>query len=251
MLILARTDFALGTKALIYGATAGFGILAVWDAVGALHEKDFGHLYIITIPLFIACVVGFIYATRHRLELSDSQLVQYGFRSKHIPLEEIKSIEENLGAYEVKSAKTSIRITTDLQNKNLFKDQLIAQIQKIDAYKNQFPGRRLDEADQYKIFEQFQHMVDMGIETETLFNTDASIFEQLTEPAYYLGYEHHIHSFLNRAYDADEALVNLFLKERIETTAASDSSFFIMPHHLEWLILCLSDGRILVKPAKE
>lgn len=251
MPILARTDFKLGTKILLYGSTIGFGILAVWDSIGCLRTKDFGHFWLIAIPVLIACVAGVIYTTRHELTLSDMELVQYGFRRKHIPLEQIISIVENLGAYEVKSPDTSIRITTDLQNKNLFKDQLIAQIQEIDANKNQLPGRRLNAADQHNIFEQFQHMVNTGIETETLFKTDASIFEQLTEPAYYLGYEHHIHSFLNRAHNAEQALVNSFLKERNEAAFASDSSLFIMPHHLEWLILCLGDGRILVKPAKE
>ncbi|WP_198979153.1 hypothetical protein [Hymenobacter sp. BT523] len=205
----------------------------------------------ITIPLFIACVAGLVYATRHKLVLSDTELVQYGFRKKHIQLEQIESITENLGAYIVKSANNSIRITTDLQNKNRFKDQLIAQIQEVDLSKNYLPGNRLAAEDQHKIFEQFRHMIDVGTETETLFKADATLFEQLTESAYYLGYEHPVHSFLNRAYDIEGAELNTLLKQRTEEAYTSDSSIFILPHHLEWLILCLGSGDIIVKPASE
>ena len=251
MPILARADFTLGTKILIYGAAVGLGVLAIWDAINSLRTKDFGHLSLISIPLLIGCIVGFIYAIRHELILSDTELWQYGFRSKYIPLEEVESIAENMGAYEVKSANTSIRITTDLQNKNLFKDQLIAQIQEIDTNKNQLPGRRLTVEDQHKIFEQIQHMIDSGIQTDTLFKADASLFEQLTEPAYYLVYEHPVHSFLNRAYDTERQQVNSFLNQQTEAATAPGTNIFVMPHHLEWLILCLGNGDILVKSAGE
>ncbi|MCI1187013.1 hypothetical protein MON38_06250 [Hymenobacter sp. DH14] len=251
MPILARTDFKLGTKILMYGSTVGFGLLAVWNSIDCLRTKDFGHLWIIAIPVFISCVAGFIYTTRHELTLSDMELVQYGFRRKHIPLEQIVSIVENLGAYEVKSPNTSIRITTDLQNKNLFKDQLIAQIQEIDTNKNSLPGRRLANENQHKIFEQIQHMINVGMETETLFEADSSLFEQLTESAYYLVYEHPVHSFLNRAYDAEGEEVSSFLKRLTETPTTSGPNIFVLPHHLEWLILCLGNGDILVKPVEE
>lgn len=251
MAILARTNFTLGTKALIYGGTVGFGILAVWDAVDFLHTKDLEHLCLITIPLFIACVVGLVYATRHELILFDAELVQYGFRSKHILLEEIESIAENLGAYEIKANNTSIRITTDLQNKNLFKDQIIAQIKEIDKNKNHLPGRCLTVEDQHKIFEQIQHMINTGIETNTLFKADSTLFDQLTEPAYYLVYEHPVHSFLHRAYDTEGEQINSFLNQRTKSATIPGTNIFVMPHHLEWLILCLSNGDILVKTAVE
>lgn len=251
MPILARTDFTLGARVLVYGAAIGFGILAVWDTVDSLGTRNFEHLCLISIPLITACAMGFVYAVRHELVLSDTELVQYGFRSKHISLEEIESIVENLGAYEIKSANKSIRITTDLQNKNLFKDRMIAQIQEVDARKNQLPGRRLNADDQSKIFEQIQHMINTGIETDTLFKADTSLFEQLTEPAYYLAYEHPIHSFLNRAYDTEGEQVNDFLNQRTDAATAPGASIFVMPHHLGWLILCLDDGEILVKTAGE
>lgn len=251
MVILARTDFALKTKTLIYGSTVGFGILAFWDAVDFLHTKNFEHLCLITIPLFTACVVGFVYATRHELILTDTELVQYGFRSKHISLEKIESIVENLGAYEVKANNMSIRITTDLQNKNLFKDQLITQIKEIDKNKNYLPGRYLAIEDQDKIFEQIQHMINTGIETGTLFKADSTLFEQLTESAYYLVYEHPVHSFLHRACDTEGEQVSLFLNQRTESATIPGANIFIMPHHLDWLILCLGNGDILVKTAVE
>jgi hypothetical protein len=246
MSVIARTDFTLATKVLIYTASSGSAILAAWNAIACLHTKDLGQLFILSLPLFIGCIAGLIYALRHQLVLSETALCQYGFDIKCIPLEEIISITEILGAYVVKSATTTIRITTDLQDNVLFKDKLTRQIQELDLAKNRIPGRRLTLKQQTQLLGQIQHMVDAGLQAGTLFEADSALFEHLTEPAYYLVYTHPVHAFLNRAYNAERQQTSLFLHNLLESSSLS-VNLFILPHHLEWLVIYLENGDIFAK----
>ncbi|MCC3155550.1 hypothetical protein [Hymenobacter sp. BT770] len=249
MPVLARTDFTLGTKVLIYGAAVGGGVVAAWSGVEAMRARDYGPLWMISLPLLLGCAAGLVYALRHRLELTDTGLWQYGFRTKHLPLADIDGVAEDLGAYVVRSAHATIRLTTDLRDQQGFKDQLVAQLQHWDATQRPLPGRRLSPEDQGKLLVQVQHMVDEGVRTDTLFAADPSLFEELTEPAYYLVYEHPVHAFLHRAYDADGAAVHAWLAHRSAATTPSGMNVFLLPHHVEWLVAYLGSGTILVKPA--
>jgi hypothetical protein len=251
MPIIARTDFNLGTKVLIYGATVGFGVLAAWSGVEAVRSRDYGQLWVVNQPLLLGCAAGLVYALRHRLELTDTGLWQYGFRTKHLPLADIDGLAENMGAYEVRSAHTTIRLTTDLQDQHEFKDQLVAHLQHWDAMQRPLPGRRLPREDEGKLLAQVQYMVDEGVRTNTLFAADPSLFEELTDPAYYLVYEHPAHPFLHRAYDAEGADLHAWLAHRSTATTAPGMNVFLLPHHVEWLVAYLGSGTILVKTTGE
>ncbi|MFC6225312.1 hypothetical protein ACFP2F_18840 [Hymenobacter artigasi] len=251
MPILARTDFTLGTKVLIYGATVGFGVVAAWSAVEAVRARDYGQLWVVSLPLLLGCAAGLVYALRHRLELTDTGLWQYGFRTKYLPLADIDGLVENLGAYEVRSAHTTIRLTTDLQDQRGFKDRVVAHLQHWDATQRPFPGRRLPPEDAGKLLTQVQHMVDEGVRTDTLFAADPLLFEQLTDPAYYLVYEHPVHAFLHRVYDAEGADVHAWLAHRSTATTVPGMNVFLLPHHVEWLVVYLGNGTILVRTTGE
>jgi hypothetical protein len=238
MHVVAQTDFNPGTKTLIYTCTIGFSLLAAWDAADALPKRDFGHLYFVSIPLFLGCVAGFIYLIKHRLVLSETTLWQYGFRTKSIPLEDIESITEHLGSYLIKAAKTSIRITTDLQHKDTFKDQVIIQFQRLDAVRHHIPGQELGTEYIGKLLQQVRHMVDKGIQNKSLVEVDISILEQLVEPTYYLVYEHPIHDFLHRAYDTQLGQLKAFICQYNNAIPALKTGVWVLPHSLEWLILC-------------
>ncbi|MGI4822999.1 MAG: hypothetical protein ACRYFV_17460, partial [Janthinobacterium lividum] len=69
MSVIARTDFTLATKVLIYTASSGSAILAAWNAIACLRTKDLGQLFVLSLPLFIGCIAGLIYALRHQLVL--------------------------------------------------------------------------------------------------------------------------------------------------------------------------------------
>jgi hypothetical protein len=251
MPVLARTDFTLGTKMLIYGAAVGFGVVAVWSGVQAVRARDYGQLWAVSVPLLLGCLAGLVYALRHRLELTDTGLWQYGFRTKHLPLADIDGVSENLGAYVVRSAHTTIRLTTDLQDQHGFKDRLVTHLRHWDATQRPLPGRRLPPEDEGKLLAQVQHMVDEGVRTDTLFAADASLFDQLTDPAYYLVYEHPAHAFLHRAYDASGTDVHAWLAQRSAATTAPGMNVFLLPHHVEWLVAYLDSGAILVRTTGE
>jgi hypothetical protein len=250
MSVIARTDFTLATKVVVYTASSGSTILAAWNALDCLRTKDLGQLYVLSLPLFTGCMIGLIYVLRHQLVLTETALWQYGFGTKCIPLEEITSITEILGVYVVKSAATTIRITTDLQDNVLFKDKLTRQIQELDLAKNRVPGRRLTLKQQTQLLGQIQHMVDTGLQAGTLFEADSALFEHLTEPAYYLVYTHPVHAFLNRAYNAERQQLSLFLQQRLEASTLA-VNLFILPHHLEWLVIYLENGDIFAKTTEE
>jgi hypothetical protein len=237
MHVVAQTDYTLGTKTLIYITTIGFGLVAGWDAADVWHKKDFTHLYFISIPLLLGCIAGLCYLVKHRLVLSETRLWQYGFRTKSIPLEEIESITEHLGAYLIKAGNTHIRITTDLQHKDTFKNQVITQCQQLDTARYPVPGQGLKTEYVTKLVQQIRQMVDKGIQHESLVRVDNSLLEQLIEPTYYIVYEHPLHDFLHRAYDTELSQVKAFLYQYNEFTPALSIGIWILPHSLEWLLL--------------
>ncbi|MCZ4500953.1 MAG: hypothetical protein JWQ74_3508 [Marmoricola sp.] len=245
MFIIDQTDFKQGWKVFISTTAVVIGLTAAWSGSQELKTHDWGHLYLISIPLVIACIAGLIYLARHKLVLTDQALWQYGFVTKCLPLAEIESVSENLGAYLIKSAKRSINITTDLHHQLAFKNHLLARLQALDVEKNTVPGKRLGAESQQKLFEQIQHMVDRARQEDAMLEVDASIVEQLSEPVYYIVYEHLVHDFLNRAYDTESRLVQAFITERIALKTAPGMTFFILPHHLEWLLVCLNDGDLV------
>ncbi|HEX8656906.1 MAG TPA: hypothetical protein VF690_05205 [Hymenobacter sp.] len=197
------------------------------------------------------CAVGLVYARRHRLELTETALWQHGFRAKCVPLADTTALADNLGAYVVQSPRTTIRLTTDSHDQLGLKKRLVAQLQALDAAKNPLPGRRLSPDDQEKLFVQVHHVVETGTRTDTLFAADPALFAQLTKPAYYLVYEHPVRAFLHRAYDAEGPPVHTFLarRRRTEAAIAPGMNLFLLPRDLDWLLVYLDDGNIVVKPA--
>lgn len=250
MSLIARTDFTLATKLFVYPVTFGFAILAACNAIDCLRTNNLAQLYVLSLPLFTGCVLGLIYALRHQIVLSETALRKYGFGTKCIPLEEITSITEILGVYVVKSATTTIRITTDLQDNVSFKDKLIRQLQELDIAKNRVPGRRLTLKKQTQLLGQIQHMLDTGLQAGTLFEADSALFEHLTESTYYLVYTHPVHAFLNRAYNVERQQLAVFLKQRLEASTPA-MTLFILPYHSEWLVAYLDNGDIIAETSAE
>lgn len=249
MTVIARTDYTLGSKILIYMCVIVFSITALWDAFNSLHEKAYIHLSLVCLPLFLGSIAGFVYLTRHKLELTETTLWQYGFRTKSILLEDIEAISEYLGSYTIKSGKVSIRITTDLQSKDLFKEQLIAQFKQVDAERNRLPGTALSPEDSHNLILQVQHMVNTGVQADTILKADASIIDELSEPFYYLVYEHPNHDFLNRAYNTDVAQLQALLKQYVEPTGAPNMDVWVLPHSVEWLVYCSHEGELFFQRA--
>ncbi|MGY2134869.1 hypothetical protein ACW9KT_21745 [Hymenobacter sp. HD11105] len=242
MPIIARTDYTIAWKIFMYSTFTIISITSAWSIVNALAEKDFFYIYVYAIPAFVGCVAGFIYVLRHKLELTETTILQYGFRTKSILLENIEEFSESLGSYLIKSGQVTIRITNDLQSKDLFKEQLIAQFKQVDAEKNCLPGTALSCEDSHNLILQIQHRVNMGVEADTIMEADASIIEELSEPFYYLVYEHPNHNFLNRAYDTGNAQLKAFLKQYGEHTGAPNMDVWVLPHSLDWLVLCSHEG---------
>jgi len=250
MHVVAQTDYSPTTKTLIYACTIGFGLLAAWDAVDTVSKRDFGHLSFVSIPLLLGCVAGLVYLLKHRLVLSETTLWQYGFRTKSIPLEDIESITEYLGSYLIKAAKTSIRITTDLQHKDTFKEQIIAQFQQLDATRYHIPGQVLETGYVNKLLQQVRQMVAKSIQNKSLAEVDTSLLEQLVEPAYYVVYEHPIHDFLHRAYDTEISQLKSFIYQYTNTIPVHARGIWILPHSLEWLILCTEGDLFFMRATK-
>lgn len=247
MKIIARTDFAPWIKLLLYLGCAGFAILAVWVAMDAVRTRNYADLYFPAIPLFLGCIAGLVYNFRHRLVLSETHLWQYGFSTKCIALDAIGSITNNAGADVISSGNTTIRLTTDLHHKNAFKAQLLARVQAIDHAENALPGRQLETAHFNKLLEQAHYLVHSGAEDGSLFEADASIFEELNESAYYVVYEHPVHQFLHRAFLAEAAHLQTFITERILPVSTPGYTLWLLPLSLEWVIGCTEDGDILFK----
>ncbi|GAA4502373.1 hypothetical protein GCM10023172_25680 [Hymenobacter ginsengisoli] len=252
MKVVAQTDFNLGTKILIYSCVVGFGLLVTWDAIDVpqrkdferkdFERKDFGHLYFISLPLLLGCITGFFYLIRHRLVLTETCLWQYGFRAKSILLEDIESITEYMGSYLIKDDKTSIRITTDLRHKDTFKNQVIQQFQQLDKARHRIPGQELATEYANKLVQQIRHMVDKGLQSESLIKIAPSLLEQLVEPTYYVVYEHPTHEFLHRAYNTKLSLLKSFTQQYSEDITTSKTDAWILSQSLEWFILCSTDG---------
>ena len=249
MPIIARTDYTTPSKIFIYTTIIVIFITAAWSISNALPEKDFFYIYVYAIPSLIGCLAGFLYMLRHKLELTETTLWQYGFRTKSIILEDIEAISEYLGSYTIKSGKVSIRITTDLQSKDLFKEQLIAQFKQVDAERNRLPGTALSSEDSHKLILQVQHMVNTGVQADTILKADASIIDELSEPFYYLVYEHPNHDFLNRAYNTDVAQLQALLKQYVEPTGAPNMDVWVLPHSVEWLVYCSHEGELFFQRA--
>ena len=238
MNVVAQTDFTLGTKTLIYACAIGFGFLAAWDAVDVLQKRDFDHLYLVSLPLLLGCLAGLVYLLKHRLVLSETSICQYGFRTKRILLEDIESITEHLGSYLIKAGKTSIRITTDLQHKEAFKNQIISQFQLLDTARHRIPGQGLAADYVSKLVHQIRHMAQKGLQAESLVKVDPSLFGQLDEPTYYVVYEHPMHDFLHRAYITELLPLKALLGQYDETFTTPKISIWVLPQSLAWFIFC-------------
>jgi hypothetical protein len=222
------------------------GSTAAWSGMQELKAEDFGHLYIISIPVLLACIAGLIYSARHKIVLTDQALWQYGFFTKGIPLTDIERISENKGAYLIKSAKKAINITPDLCDQIQFKDHLLARLQELDREKNRMPGRELSSESQQKLFEQIQLLLDRADQEDIKLEVDASFSNQLTEPAYFLVCDHFVHGSLNRAYDTESHLLRTFFHERIALPTGPGMTLFILPHHLKRLFICSNDGDLFL-----
>jgi len=251
MKIIAQTDYTIGWKVFMYGCIMVFCATAAWTIPDALREKNFGYVYVYAVPSLIGCLAALFYLPRHKLELSETTLRQHGFFTKTIFLEDVEDVSENMGAYTIKSGKKSISITNGLQGKDQFKEQLIAQLKKADAEKNRLPGTALHFDESHNLILQIQHMVNMGIQADTMAKAAASPFiEQLSEPSYYLVYEHPNHDFLNRAYDTDGVQVKVLINRYIEPTGAPNMDVWVLPHGFEWLMFCGRDGELFYQSSK-
>ena len=246
MNIIASTDFSLLWKVFLYPTIIGFVFLGLWDGVDSWQTNAKGQLYLIDIPFFSACVAGLIYLIRHKLLLTESELWQYGFSTKCLKLDAIESITEYLGSYSISSGKVSIRITTDLQDKDLFRETIIYRIKQIDLEQNVLPGRRLNSVEQARLFEQVHYMIAQGRQNNTMYEADNLIFNDLSDANYYLVYEHPIHDFLYRAYYADLTSLKIFLAKYI-TSQKSDLNIGILPLSLKWLIGCNREGKFFLR----
>ena len=250
MPIVARTDYTISWKIFMYVTIVVISITSVWSISNALPEKDFFHIYVYAAPLLIGCLLGFIHLLKHKLELTETTLLQYGFRIKSIHLEDIEEFSENLGNYTIKSGQKSIVIANILENKELFKEQLIAQLKQVDAKRNTLPGTALPFEDGHNLILQLQHMVNTGERADSISKADASLIEELSEPFYYLVYEHPIHDFLNRVYDTDVAQLQALLKQYVEPTGAPNMDVWVLPHSIEWLVYCSHEGELFFQRAK-
>jgi hypothetical protein len=251
MPIITQTDFTQQWKIFMRTTAVVIGSTAAWSGMQELKAEDFGHLYIISIPVLLACIAGLIYSARHKIVLTDQALWQYGFFTKGIPLTDIERISENKisgnkGAYLIKSAKKSINITPDLCDQIQFKDHLLARLQELDREKNRMPGRELSSESQQKLFEQIQLLLDRADQEDIKLEVDASFSNQLTEPAYFLVCGHIVHGSLNRAYDTESHLLRTFFHERIALPTGPGMTLFILPHHLKWLFICSNDGDLFL-----
>jgi hypothetical protein len=246
MPIITQTDFTQQWKIFMRTTAVVIGSTAAWSGMQELKAEDFGHLYIISIPVLLACIAGLIYSARHKIVLTDQALWQYGFFTKGIPLTDIERISENKGAYLIKSAKKAINITPDLCDQIQFKDHLLARLQELDREKNRMPGRELSSESQQKLFEQIQLLLDRADQEDIKLEVDASFSNQLTEPAYFLVCDHFVHGSLNRAYDTESHLLRTFFHERIALPTGPGMTLFILPHHLKWLFICSNDGDLFL-----
>lgn len=250
MPIVARTDYTISWKIFMYTTICVIGITAAWCISNALPEKDFFHIYVYYIPSLIACIAGFIYVLRHKLELTETTLLQYGFRTKNIPLNDIEEFSENLGNYTIKSGQKSIVIANILENTELFKEQLIAQLKQVDSKRNTLPGTALPFEEGHNLILQIQHMVNTGERADSISKADASLIEKLSEPFYYLVYEHPNHDFLNRAYNTDVAQLQALLKRYVEPAGAPNMDVWVLPHSVEWLLYCSHEGELFFQRGK-
>ena len=246
MPIITQTDFTRKWKIFMRTTAVVIGSTAAWSGMQELKAEDFSHLYLISIPVFLACIAGLIYSVRHKIVLTDQALWQYGFLTKCIPLADIERISENKSAYLIKAGKKSINITSELHDQFLFKDKLLARLQELDREKNSMPGRELGLEDQQKLFEQIQMLLDRADQEDTALKVDASFCEQLSDPAYYLVCDYFVHGSLHRAYDTESPLLRIFLQKRISLTTGPGMTLFILPHHLNWLFTCSNDGDLFL-----
>ena len=251
MRTIVQTDHSAGWKIFMYGTILIIFATAAWTIPDALREKNFVYVFVYATPSIIGCLVGLFYLLRHKMELSETTLRQHGFFTKTIFLEDIEDVSENMGAYTIKSEKKSISITNGLQGKDQFIEQLIAQLQKVDIEKNRLPGTALRFDESNNLMLQIQHMVSLGAQAETMDKAATSPFvEQLSEPSYYVVYEHPNHDFLNRAYDTDSVQVKALINRYIEPTGAPNMDVWVLPHGFEWLVFCGRDGELFYQSGK-
>jgi hypothetical protein len=224
--------------------------LGVALAIEYINEGKPSMIYITGLPFFLISLFGLVYYLRFNMCLTANALQQTGLFTTTIHFEDITAIEEYMGSYNIKGKNTSIRITTDLEHKEKFRDTLSLKLQDLHGVSDElFPGQRLSD-------DEYQHLINKaGVVLSSnkiaggLYKTDKSIFTKHIheQEKYYLLYIHFLHSFLNKGFIAHGKDISDFLLFQIDTERAEGIGAWVFSDDMEWLIGCDYDGEIFYK----